>query len=144
MTQQEGDFSTDTEVSQDQIEVHWQHPRTELELPLLLVWLHPVRDQWAAVVDNGVASVVCHEWLADVSDDDSDERDIQNRAEEWGREETIPESVRQALLDYEGEYGPVTDVTNPGEPVQGEDADPDLESYHRTLDEFQECNTTNT
>ncbi|WP_436348828.1 hypothetical protein [Natronorubrum sp. FCH18a] len=103
-------------VEQDQIEVHWQHPRTELELPLLLVWPGSVVDEWAAVVENGVATVVCHEWLVEIEIDgnESDEEtEIQKRAEEWGKDEEIPGYVAEALIEYDSEYGPVHTVANP-------------------------------
>ena len=114
-------------VPVDQIEVHWLHPRTELELPLLLVWPGSVVDEWAATVENGVATVVCHEWLADVGE--GDETEVEKRAEEWGPDEPIPEYVADALLEYEGNYGPVTSVANP---VPTTD-DPPVEDYQLTL-----------
>ncbi|WP_440767547.1 hypothetical protein [Natronorubrum sp. DTA7] len=112
-------------VEQDQIEVHWQHPRTELELPLLLVWPSPVVDEWAAVVENGVATVVCHEWLVEIEiDGDVEETEIQKRAEEWGKDEEIPGYVAEALLEYDSEYGPVNTVANPYT-LEDEDCEPE-------------------
>lgn len=97
-------------VDPDQIEVHWQHPRTALELPVLLVKPHPTRNRWAAVVENGVASVVCHKQLIEVETEDGSK--IVSCAAEIGREETVPDHVAEALLAYEGTYGPVHTVTN--------------------------------
>ncbi|APX98643.1 hypothetical protein [Natronorubrum daqingense] len=117
-------------VDQDQIEVHWQHPRTELELPLLLVWPSPVVDEWAAVVENGVATVVCHEWLVeieiggDTNVDGDRETEIQKRAEEWGEDEAIPGYVAEALLEYDSEYGPVHTVANPYT-LESDDSEPE-------------------
>lgn len=102
------------DVPQDQISVHWMHPRTELELPVLAVWPGPVVDQWAAEVDpEGRATVTVHEWLEDVSDDDADEREIEKFAEPVEPEDAIPRYLADALRSYDGEYGPVTDVVNP-------------------------------
>ncbi len=110
------------DISQEQIEVHWQHPRTELELPLLLVWPNPMIDEWAATIENGTATVVCHEWLVDAGEDD--ETEIEKRAEEWGAEEKIPTYIAEALLRYDGEYGPVERVANPHPSVDADDTDP--------------------
>lgn len=127
----DNDNSTDveTDVDQDSIEVHWQHPRTELELPLLLVWPSPVVDEWVATIENGVATVVCHEWLEDVGDE---KEVIEKRAEEWGTDEPIPTYVAEALLSYDGNYGPVLEVMNPyDEPETSEDSD--VDAYQNRL-----------
>lgn len=128
----------DVDVDPDSIEVHWQHPRTELEAPLLLVWPHPVRDEWAATVDNGVATVVCHEWLVEVDSDDPDEdTEVQKRAQEWGADEEIPTCVAEALLDYDDSmnYGPVHTVTNPYEEREEEDDRPKRDENQRSVEE---------
>lgn len=110
------------DIPQNQIEVHWQHPRTELELPLILVWPSPAIDEWAATIENGTATVVCHEWLVDVAE--GDEMEIEKRSEEWGADEKIPAYVAEALLRYDSEYGPVERVANPHPDVDTDDPDP--------------------
>lgn len=95
-------------IDPDEIDVHWQHPRTEIENPVLLVWPHPVRDQWAAEVDDGTAWVVCHMTLYEDSNDE-----VQKVARKVNPNEPIPWCVAEALLRYDGEYGPVESVANP-------------------------------
>lgn len=43
-------------VEQDQIEVHWMHPRTQLENPVLKIWPNPTREEWSAEVLEDVDS----------------------------------------------------------------------------------------
>jgi hypothetical protein len=121
----------ETSIEQGQIEVHWQHPRTELELPLLLVWPSPVNDEWAAIVDRGVATVVCHEWLFK-----TDDGDINKRAEEWGTAEPIPGYVAEALLAYDGEYGPGNSVRNPTWDSDDAAVQADHDEYCESLEEW--------
>jgi hypothetical protein len=112
----------DEDVEQDQIEVHWQHPRTELEQPLLLVWPHPVLDQWAAELEDGTATVTVHEWLVDVADD-PEKTEVEKRAEAVEADDEIPAYLADALLEFEGNYGPVSEVVNP----VADDGDSDCE-----------------
>lgn len=92
----------------DDIEVHWQHPRTGVEHPVLLVWPMPVRDRWAAVVDDGVAWVVSHTTLYEDADGE-----IEKIARYVNPNEPIPWCVAEALRRYDGNYGPVETVANP-------------------------------
>lgn len=103
-------------ISQEQIEVHWQHPRHELERPVLLVWPNPLRENWAAeVLDDNTATVVCREVLyREDTDDEADGRgEIQKRSEPVQPHDEIPQYVETALLDYDSEYGPIDSVMNP-------------------------------
>ena len=95
-------------VDIESIEVHWQHPRTELENPVLLVWPHPARDKWAAEVEGDTAWVVCHTTLYEDSDGD-----IESHARQVNPNDAIPSCVAEALLQYDSEYGPVENVVNP-------------------------------
>lgn len=97
-----------TDVDPDEVEVHWQHPRTEIENPVLLVWPNPVRDKWAAEIDDGVAWVVCHTTLYEDGDGE-----IQKVSRKVNPNEPIPWCVAEALLRYDSEYGPVEEVANP-------------------------------
>lgn len=107
------------EEHKDQIEVHWQHPRHELENPVLLVWPNQLRDEWAAEVRaEGVAGVVCHMQLYETDDDE-----IKKLAKSVGPDEHIPEYVAKALLDYDGKYGPIDEVVNPYD--GGDEFEPD-------------------
>lgn len=107
-------------VSQEQVEVQWQHPRHELEQPVLLVWPNPLRENWAVeVLDDGWAKVVCREVLVEVETDDGTE--IEKYSERVDLcYDTIPKYVEQALLAYEGNYGPVEGVINE---VDGEETE---------------------
>jgi len=100
--------SFEYDIDPDQIEIHWQHPRTEIENPVLLVWPNPVRDKWAAEVDDGVAWVVCHTTLYE-----DNEGEIQKVSRKVNPNEPIPWCVAEALLGYDSEYGPVEEVANP-------------------------------
>lgn len=100
--------SFEYDIDPDQIEIHWQHPRTEIENPVLLVWPNPVRDKWAAEVDDGVAWVVCHTTLYE-----DNEGEIQKVSRKVNPNEPIPWCVAEALLGYDSEYGPVEKVANP-------------------------------
>ena len=100
------------EVKQDEVEVHWQHPRHELEKPVLLVWPNPLRENWAAeVLDDGRAKVVCREVMVEVENDDGTE--IEKYTERVDLcYDTIPQYVEEALLAYDSNYGPVSEVIN--------------------------------
>jgi hypothetical protein len=112
----------------ESIEVHWQHPRHELENPVLLVMPHPTREQWAAeILDDETAVVVCRRVLWKDSDGE-----IQNYAEEVGPLDEIPGYIEEALLDYDLNYGPVDEVVNP---VNEEDHEPP-EDPLMTLDDY--------
>jgi len=102
--------SFEYDIDPAQIEIHWQHPRTEIENPVLLVWPNPVRDKWAAEVDDGVAWVVCHITLYE-----DNEGEIQKVSRKVNPNEPIPRCVAEALLGYDSEYGPVETVANPYE-----------------------------
>lgn len=116
------------DIDAEQIEVHWQHPRTELENAVLLVWPNPMRDKWAAEVDDdGVAWVVCHTTLYE-----TDDGEIEKRARTVDPNEAIPACVAYALLAYDGEYGPVETVVNPWTD-EGEQYENDLHEDQRTL-----------
>lgn len=97
-----------TDLDPDEVEVHWQHPRTEIENPVLLVWPNPVRDKWAAEIDDGVAWVVCHTTLYEDSDGE-----IEKVSRKVNPNEPIPWCVAEALLRYDSNYGPVETVANP-------------------------------
>ncbi|ELY68909.1 hypothetical protein [Natrinema versiforme] len=110
------DYDHPETVEQDQIEVHWMHPRTQLENPVLQVWPNPTREEWAAeVTEPETAVVVCRTVLWKDSDGE-----IQKYAERVGPLEEIPAYVERALLEYGSEYGPIKDVVNP---VREDDAD---------------------
>jgi hypothetical protein len=100
--------SFEYDVDPDEIEVHWQPPRTEIENPVLLVWPGMLRDRWAAEVDDGVAWVVCHTTLYE-----DNEGEIQKVSRKVNPNEPIPWCVAEALLGYDSEYGPVEEVANP-------------------------------
>ncbi len=121
-------------ISQDEIEVHWQHPRHNLEHPVLLVWPNPLRENWAAeVLDDNTAQVVCREVLYREETTDSEERgEIQKHAESVYPHEEIPQYVERALLDYDSEYGPIESVVNP---VQVADETPPADPQV-TLEEY--------
>lgn len=100
---------SETEIEQDQVEVHWQHPRHELERPALLVCPNPLREQWAAEIDDKKnAVVVCRMVLWETSDGE-----IEKHAEPVDPLDEVPGYVHEALMDYDSEYGPVEDVINP-------------------------------
>lgn len=111
--------SFEYDLDPDDIDIHWQHPRMEIENPVLLVWPHPVRDKWAAEVDDGVAWVACHTTLYEDSDGE-----IQKVSRMVNPNEPIPWCVAEALCRYDGEYGPVEEVANPhieeGEPYEND------------------------
>ena len=93
----------------EHVEVHWQHPRHELENPVLLVQPHPTREQWAAeILDDQAAVVVCRRVLWK-----DNEGDIRKYAERVDPLDEIPGYIEDALLDYDLNYGPVDDVVNP-------------------------------
>lgn len=102
------DYDHPEHVEQDQIEVHWMYPRTQLENPILQVWPNPTREEWAAeVVEPGVAAVVCRTVLWKDNDDE-----IQKHAERVDPLDEIPAYVERALLEYDSNYGPIDDVVN--------------------------------
>lgn len=105
-------MTTET-VTQSQIEVHWQHPRHDLENPVLLVWPNSLRENWAAeVIDDDGAKVVAREVLIEVDDGDCG-TEIEKHTERVDLcGDTIPQYVEQALLEYTGNYGPVNRVIN--------------------------------
>lgn len=112
MTTKSVSIDEDT-VSQNQIEVHWQHPRHDLENPVLLVWPNPLRENWAAeIIDEDGAKVVAREILVEVDDGDggTEIKKHTERVDLCG--DTIPQYVEQALLEYTGNYGPVNRVIN--------------------------------
>jgi hypothetical protein len=115
------------DLNPEQIDVHWQHPRTEVENPVLLVWPNPVRDKWAAEVDDGVAWVVCHTTLFE-----TDDGEIKKRGRTVNPNEPIPSCVAAALLAYDGEYSPVETVVNPWT-EDDEQYEADLHEDQRTL-----------
>lgn len=100
-------------LSQDQIEVHWQHPRHELEKPVLLVWPNPLRENWAVeVLDDNRAKVVVREVMIEVETADGGS-EIEKHTEQVDLcYDTIPQYVEDALLTYDGQYGPVEQVIN--------------------------------
>jgi len=102
-------------ISQDQVEVHWQHPRHDLENPVLLIWPNPLRENWVAeVVGERRARVIARKVL--VEEEHDGETEIESYTEPVSQyRERIPQYVEQALLEYEGEYGPIDSVANPVE-----------------------------
>jgi len=106
------DASPQDKVNQEQVKVQWQHPRHELEKPVLLVWPSPLRENWAAeVLDDSRARVVCREVLVGVGTGESTE--IEKYTERVDLPyDTIPQYVECALLDYDGNYGPISEVIN--------------------------------
>lgn len=119
---------SEKEVSQDQIEVHWQHPRTKIENPVLLIWPNPTREEWAAEkVDVDTAVVVCRTVLYRDNDDE-----IQKHAERVDPLDEIPAYIEEALLNYDSNYGPVDHVVNP---VNESDTEPP-EDVTRTFDDY--------
>jgi hypothetical protein len=112
----------------ESIEVHWQHPRHQLENPVLLVMPHPTREQWAVeVLDDQSAVVVCRRVLWKDSDGE-----IRKHAERVDPLDEIPGYIEEALLNYDLNYGPVEDIVNP---VNDEDYDPP-EDPLMTLDDY--------
>ena len=96
------------EVSQEQVEIHWQHPRHEAENPVLLVWPNPLRENWAAeILEKNRAVVVCRTVLWEDNDGE-----IQKYAEAVDALDEIPAYVEEALLEYDSNYGPVDHVVN--------------------------------
>jgi len=100
--------SFEYDISPDEVKIHWQHPRMEVEHPVLLVWPNPLRDKWAAEIDDGTAWVVCHTTLYE-----DDEGDVDKISRRVNPNEPVPHVVAEALLQYEGNYGPVEAVANP-------------------------------
>ena len=102
-----------SEVEQDQVQVQWQHPRHDLEQPILLVWPNPLRENWAVeVLDDDRAKVVAREILVEVVDEDGN-REIEKHTEAVDVcYDTIPQYVEKALVNYDGNYGPVDSVLN--------------------------------
>lgn len=121
---------SDQEIAQ--VHIHWQHPRHELENPLLLVDPGPSRVTWAAeIISPGRAEVVCREEL--YQDDDGE---IQKRAEYVEADDEIPLYLEEALLDYDSNYGPVDEVVNPVDHANREPP----ERLNRTVDDYtSEC-----
>ena len=129
------------ELLDGQVEVHWQHPRHELEKPVLLVWPNPLRDEWAAeVVADGLAAVVCHMQLYEVEDFDPEEDDETERVQKYARpvfhDDPIPGYVAEALLAYDGEYGPIDEVVNPYDDFDEFEADTP-ERAEKRLEEYR-------
>lgn len=122
------DYDHPENVEQDQIEVHWMHPRTQLENPILQVWPNPTREEWSAeVVEPETAAVVCRTVLWKDNDDE-----IQKYAERVDPLDEIPAYVNRALLEYDSNYGPIDHVVNP----VNEDDDEVPDDPVRTFDDY--------
>lgn len=92
------------------VEIHWQHPRHELEHPVLLILPSPSRVSWVAdIINTGVAAVVVREEL--YRDEESGE--VEKRAERIAESDEIPAYIADALLEYNSNYGPIDEVVNP-------------------------------
>lgn len=113
--QEKEDTKTARETLENEnVEVNWKHPRHGLERPVLVVWPNPLREEWAAeVLDNNRAKVVVREVMIEVESDGDEDTTIEKHSESVDLcFDTIPQYVEQALLNYEGEYGPVDEVIN--------------------------------
>lgn len=114
--------SFEYDISPEEIDVHWQHPRTAIENPVLLVWPNPLRDEWAAEIDDRAAWVVCHTTLYE-----QDDGSIEKTSRKVNPNEPIPWCVAEALRQYDGEYGPVKRVVNP---TTSKTEHPDTDTQH--------------
>lgn len=82
---------------------------------MLLIWPNPLRENWVAeVVGERRARVIARKVL--VEEEHDGETEIESYTEPVSQyRERIPQYVEQALLEYEGEYGPIDSVANPVE-----------------------------
>jgi len=111
-----------------QVEIHWQHPRHELENPVLRTNPMASRVWWAAeIISHGTAEVVAKiELYRD------DEGEIQKRGEPVEPDDEIPLYLSEALLDYDSNYGPVEEIVNPVDHAEREPPD----RLNRTMDDY--------
>lgn len=112
--------TTDAETGR----VHWQHPRWHGEEPLFRV--EPttgLNEYWIAhKLGPHHVGVRGRWWYVE-----TDDGEIEQRAEVIGYKTPIPSWVEAALLGYENEnYGPIEEVLNPvNDERHDEPADPD-------------------
>lgn len=87
------------------MEIHHQEPRHLFEDPLLLVMVNTRPVEWYFRLSEGQAVAVCRLQFTGNSD---------NRpARKIHPNDPVPVDVVDAVLNYEGEYGPVETVLNP-------------------------------
>jgi len=89
--------------------VHWMHPRHDLERPVLKVHVGGLSEIWSAEVKQKYNSAFFVAKKVLYEDDDGD---VQSRTEKVFAQERVPAYVANALLSYDGKYGPVDEITN--------------------------------
>ncbi|WP_153952962.1 hypothetical protein [Halosegnis longus] len=99
--------SFEYDITPEDIEINWQHPRHPGENAVLLVWPTPLRDKWAVEVDDGIAWAVSHTVLYEDADGN-----IKPRTRSVDPNDPLPTVVARAILGYTGEYGPVETLVN--------------------------------
>ena len=89
--------------------VHWMHPRHELERPVLHVHAGGLSEIWSAEVKTKYNSAFFVAKKVLYEDNDGD---VQSTTEQIYPRERVPGYVADALLSYEGQYGPVDEIVN--------------------------------